>query len=113
MLLSFTALFWPGDPGWTLEPAGAPFAIGIASVTRDGPAARAGAQAGDRIDLRRLSFADRVLLVANPVNARPLRIIVERNGRRFALDVVPARLPLRWDGWMGFLVVLWIAAFAR
>ncbi len=76
VLSSYTALFWPGDPGWTLEPAATPFVVGVASVARDGPAAGAGAHVGDRIDLRRLSFAERVLLVANPVNARPLHIIV-------------------------------------
>lgn len=112
VLLSYTTLFWPGDPGWTLEPAGAPFVVDVASLERNSPIARAGARVGDRIDLRALSFDDRVLLVANPVTDRPLHVVVERNRRQFQLNVVPVRLPLRWDGWMGFLILLWIAAFA-
>ncbi len=112
MLVSLTSFFWTGEPGWTLEPAGTPFVVDVASLTRNGPAARAGVRAGDRIDLRSLSFADRVLLVAAPVARRPLHVVVERQRRTFAVDVVPVSMPLRWDGWIGYLILVWIAAFA-
>ncbi len=112
MLLSFTGLLRTGEPGWTLEPAGTPFVVDVASLAPGGPAARAGVRAGDRIDVRTLPFADRVLLVAAPVADRPLHVVVERRGRTLSLDVVPVSMPLRWDGWIGYLILVWIAAFA-
>jgi hypothetical protein len=111
-LLSFTVLSWPGDPGWTLEPTPHAFVVGVASLTPNGPAARAGVRAGDRIDVRALAASDRILLVMVPVAGRPLHVALERGGRVLAVDVVPQGMSLRWDGWTGYLVLGWIAAFA-
>jgi hypothetical protein len=112
VLSSLTALFWTGEPGWNLEPAGSPFVVDVGSLVRNGPAARAGVLVGDRIDLRKLAFADRVLLVTVPVAGRPLHVVVERQRRVIPVDVVPGRVPLRWDVGLGYLILLWIAAFA-
>jgi hypothetical protein len=111
VLLSFTVLSWPGDPGWTLQPAARAFALDVAALTPNGPAARAGVRVGDRIDVRALSAPDRILLVMVPVAGRPLHVVLVRGLGVLATDVVPRRMPLRWDGWMGYAVLGWIAAF--
>jgi hypothetical protein len=113
VLVSENALFWNGDPGFTPQPAGRPFVVEVGWVTPNGPAWRAGLRPRDRIDLRNVPFAERVFLsaIAAPLAGHPLPVTVERNGRTRQLEVVPRPKPMRWDGWVGNIVLLWIAAF--
>ena len=114
MLFVLTAqnvLAWNGGPGWTLRPAGIPFVVEVASVDPDGAAARAGLRAGDRVDLRAITFEDRVLLVAAPIARHPFPLTVEREGVVRRVEVVADPHATSWDGWIGNLVLLWMAAF--
>jgi hypothetical protein len=112
VLAGENVLQWNGRAGWTLQPAGRPFIVEVASVAAAGPAARAGLRAGDDIDLRANPFDDRVFLIAAPVAHHAIPLAVERNGVRRIVVVVPDTRPTQWDGWIGNLVLLWMAFFA-
>ena len=113
VLVSENALFWNGAPGFTPQPSGRPFVVEVAWVTPNGPAWRAGVRPGDQIDLRKVPFAERVFLsaIAAPLAGHPLPVTLERNGRMYHADIVPRPKPMRWDGWVGNIVLLWMAAF--
>jgi MFS family permease len=111
VLAGENVLQWNGRAGWTLQPAGRPFVVEIASVAASGPAARAGLRAGDDVDLRANPFDDRVFLIAAPVARHAIPLAVERNGVRRTVIVVPDPRPTQWDGWIGNLVLLWMAFF--
>jgi hypothetical protein len=111
VLAGENVLQWNGPAGWTLQPAGRPFIVEVASVAAAGPAARAGLRAGDDVDLRANPFDDRVFLIAAPVARHAIPLAVERNGVRRTVVVVPDPRPTQWDGWIGNLVLLWMAFF--
>ena len=114
VLFARDGLQWSGNPGWGLLPTGRAYIVGMGSVSPNGAAARAGVRAGDTIDVRELPFAERVFLLALPAPpaGHALALTVERGGRRLHVDVVPAVRRMRWDGWVGYGVLLWMAAFA-
>jgi hypothetical protein len=105
-------LSWSGAAGWTLQPGGRPFVVEVASVDAHGAAGRAGLQAGDRVDLRTISFDDRVLLLASPAAHHPFAMVVQRAGAQRRVVVVADPHVTSWDGWIGNFVLLWMAAFA-
>ncbi len=109
---SKTVLGWNGDAGLVLAPAERGNAVSVASVTANGPAAQAGIRAGDRIDLRAMPFEDRVFLVATPVANRAIAVTLERGGDVRRTTVVPRRTHLDAYGFVAYLVLLWMAAFA-
>ena len=43
---------------------------------------------------------------------RAFPLEVERAGRISRVEIVPDERPTRWDGWIGNVVLLWIASFA-
>lgn len=104
---------WNGSAGWSLEPAGRRFEVNVAAVAPSGAAGRAGVHPGDTIDLRRITFEERVFLLAlpAPLAGHVLPISVERDGRGLHLDVVPIHRPMPWSAWIGYAVLLWMAAF--
>jgi hypothetical protein len=114
VLFARDGLQWSGSPGWSLRPAERAYLIEVASVSPRGAAARAGVHAGDTIDVREMTFAERVFLLALPAPParHPLPLTVARGGSRLQVDVVPAVRRMRWDGWVGNGVLLWMAAFA-
>lgn len=109
-LAAQNVLSWNGAAGWTLQPAGRPYLVEVASVDPRGAAARAGLRAGDLVDLRAVSFEDRVLLVAAPIPRHPFPLSVERSGVVRRIEVVADPHATAWDGWIGYLVLLWMAA---
>ena len=111
VLAAENIFLWNGDAGWTLQPSGRGFVVEIASVAPSGPAARAGLRAGDRVDLRAIPFDDRVFLIAAPVARRAFPLTVERGRASLRVEVVPDPRPTQWDGWIGNLVLLWMASF--
>jgi hypothetical protein len=113
VLFSRNALAWTGSAGWSLEPAGRQFVVNVAAVSPNGAAARDGVHPGDAIDLRAVAFEERVFLLAlpAPLAGHVLPITVERAGRMLRLDVVPIHKPMPWDPWVGYAVLLWMAAF--
>ena len=112
VLSAENVLSWSGTPDWALQPSGRPFVVEVASVDARGAAARAGLRAGDHVDLRAISFEARVLLVASPVAHRPFELTVERAGAQHRVTVVADPHVTGWAGWIGNLVLLWMAAFA-
>jgi hypothetical protein len=106
-------LQWSGNPGWSLQPAERAYLVEVASVSQRGAAARAGMRAGDTIDVREMTFAERVFLLALPAPpaGHPLALTIERGGSRLHVDLVPTIRRMRWDGWVGNGVLLWMAAF--
>lgn len=111
VVASRTLFAWNGDPGWALQPAG-PFVVEVGAVAPRGAAAHAGVLTGDGIDLRRQPFDVRVLAVIGPPAGRPLPVLVERGGRAVPVTIVPGHAAMRWDAWLGYLILLWMAAFA-
>ena len=59
-----------------------PYVIKIASADPIGATAQAGMRPGDRIDIRKLSFDDRIAFFLQPFGPRTYTIPVEREGRR-------------------------------
>jgi len=104
-------LGWSGTAGWTVEPS-RPYAVRVADVGARSAAERAGVLTGDEIDLRRLSFADRTMLLLGPVAVRALHVSADRGGARRELVVEPRRTWLRWDQWVGYAVIGWMAVCA-
>jgi hypothetical protein len=111
VLAAENVFLWNGEAGWSLQPGGRAFVVEIASVAPSGPAARAGLRAGDRVDLRAIPFDDRIFLIAAPVARRAFPLTVERGGTVRRVEIVPDPHPTRWDGWLGNLVLLWMASF--
>jgi type III secretory pathway component EscS len=113
VLSAGTVFGWTGEAGWALQPSGTPYVLEVTSVRPRSPAATAGVRPRDRIDVRSLSFGDRVYLITQPIVAgRPLHVTVERAGVAIPSTIVPQRGVLRWDGWLGNLILLWMAVFA-
>jgi len=111
VLAAENVFVWNGDAGWALQPAGRAFVVEIASVAPSGPAARAGLRRHDRVDLRAIPFDDRVFLIAAPVARRAFPLEVERGGTLHRVEIVPDPSPTPWHGWIGHLVLLWMASF--
>ncbi len=111
VLAAENVFVWNGDAGWALQPAGRAFVVEIASVAPSGPAARAGLRRHDHVDLRAIPFDDRVFLIAAPVARRAFPLEVERGGTLHRVEIVPDPSPTPWHGWVGHLVLLWMASF--
>ncbi len=98
--------------GWALGPSGQPKVLAVAAVAPRGAAAARGVAAGDRIDLRELSFTDRASILGDAVPGRSVAVAVERGGRSTRIVILPMTGPLRWDIWLAYLILAWTAFFA-
>jgi GAF domain-containing protein len=98
--------------GWVLGPSGTSDVVAVVAVTPHGAAAAHAVRAGDRIDLRQLSFANRATIFGDSVPGRAIDVPIERGGHSVRTVIVPTLRALRWDIWLAYLILAWTAIFA-
>ncbi len=99
-----------GDSGASLVPSGMPFVASVGAVVPGSPADVAGMRAGDTIDMRDVTDAERYRLENGLTAGRPVVLPIRRHGVRTTVRFTPWSLTRstfwRDDGWDQVLSVV-------
>lgn len=105
---------WYGLWGAIFTRSPEPYHLAVRAIDPGGPADRAGLRAGDLVDMRTNSLIERLSLLGQPLNARPVTLSVQRGTLNEKIAVVPG--PVDFRRWWSYLLIefgaLWLSLFA-
>ena len=105
---------WYGLWGNTLVAASRPYNLAVLSVDPSGPSDIGGLRQGDLVDIRANNLTERFSVIGQPLNGRPISLLVHRGSIQKRLTIVPrgVKFERRWDTLIFEFIMLWIVAFA-